>query len=76
MWKPDTINDKEFERLANGIRVDIGRLENDVLHRSILTDITYDELFGKVEELYTILKLGDLAQDNKRRQQSERDRRG
>ncbi len=69
LWRPRELDQDRARFLLRCIRDATYKLENDLHVESILTDLDYAKLFDSTEELYGVLDVGSLVQDNKRREQ-------
>lgn len=73
-WKPEKIDQEKVRDLTNHVRFYLTRIQNAVSLRSYMTEDYYGDMFECVEELYNVLDINALAQDNRRRFETEKKR--
>lgn len=72
LWKPGQLNPMAVKNKLRDVRFAAKSIESNM--RSSNVDIDYDRLVGYVEELYELLEIDKLAQDNQRRFEEEKAR--
>lgn len=72
LWKPGELDHMAVKSRLRDIRWSTAQIEKNM--RSCNVDIDYGTLMDQVEELYGLLQLDKLAQDNRRRFQEEKER--
>jgi hypothetical protein len=73
-WKPGKIDQEKVKELTNHVRFYLDRIQNAVSLRSYMVEDYYGDMFEHIEELYGVLDINSLAQDNKRRYETEKKR--
>lgn len=66
-WKPDKIDKEKVRDLVRDARFHLQRIEHLVMLDSYFLEDHYGEAFEAMEELYNVLDLGNLVQDNQAR---------
>ena len=66
-WNPNKIRQDEVQSLVKDARFCLSRIESLADLQSYFLQDIYGDLFNTVEELYTALDIGNLSQDNARR---------
>ena len=74
LWNPGKIDVQQVLDLTRDVRFYLSRIESGVGLRSYFLEDYYGDLFEKVEELYGVLDIGSLAQDNKARYEKHKER--
>lgn len=66
-WHPEKIDVEQVKDLTNQVRFYLSRIEYGVGMRSYFLEDYYGEMFECIEEMYGVLDVGALAQDNRAR---------
>jgi hypothetical protein len=69
-WQPRKLDRERVASQLASIRYNTGALETSFSRDSTNLDIDYNNLFSDVEELYMLMRLDLLAQDNQRRKKA------